>query len=78
MRSLPAILCLAAAAPTVDAQPIRVDVNLVNVAFSVHDAHGKLSGDLAAEPIAELRWDGDPRSGKGYPDSHTACNYREK
>jgi hypothetical protein len=50
MRPLPAILCLAAAAPPVDAQPIRVDVNLVNVAFSVHDAHGKLSGDLAAEP----------------------------
>jgi hypothetical protein len=44
MRPLLAVLFLAAAAPTVDAQPIRVGVNLVNVAFSVHHAHGKAVG----------------------------------
>jgi Ca-activated chloride channel family protein len=62
MRLSPITLCLAAvmAASAADSQPIRVDVNLVNVAFSVHNAHGKLRGDLSQDDFEVLE-DGVPQ-----------------
>lgn len=60
MYQLLAILCLAAAAQTTEAQPIRVNVNLVNVAFSVHNPHGKLAGDLSQDDFEVLE-DGVPQ-----------------
>jgi Ca-activated chloride channel homolog len=62
MRPSPTILCLCAvmAASATDSQPIRVDVNLVNVAFSVYSAHGKLAGDLSQDDFEVLE-DGVPQ-----------------
>jgi len=62
MRPSPTILCLCAvmAASATDSQPIRVDVNLVNVAFSVYNAHGKLAGDLSQDDFEVLE-DGVPQ-----------------
>jgi hypothetical protein len=61
MRPVAAILFLAAGliAPDADSQPIRVDVNLVNVAFSVRNAQGGLVGDLSKDDFEVLE-DGLP------------------
>jgi Ca-activated chloride channel family protein len=60
MRPLLAILCLAAAAAAADEPRIRVDVNLVNMAFTVRDAHGALAGDLSKDDFEVLE-DGVPQ-----------------
>jgi VWFA-related protein len=57
------ILFLAAAMiapPAADSQPIRVDVNLVNVAFSVRNLQGALAGDLSKDDFEVLE-DGVPQ-----------------
>jgi Ca-activated chloride channel family protein len=43
MRLFVALVSLAAVAPSQEPPAIRVDVNLVNVAFAVRDAHGALA-----------------------------------
>jgi len=60
MRLLLALLYLSSAAPAADEPRIRVDVNLVNVAFSVHNAHGKLAADLSKDDFEVLE-DGVPQ-----------------
>jgi hypothetical protein len=62
MRPVAAILFLAAAtiAPAADSQPIRVDVNLVNVAFSVRNPQGGFAGDLSKDDFEVLE-DGAPQ-----------------
>jgi hypothetical protein len=61
MRIMPlwlSILALAALAGTAGAQaPIRVEVNLVNVAFAARDSQGKLVETLTRDDI-ELYEDG--------------------
>lgn len=60
MRLLLAVLGLAAAAAAADAPRIRVDVNLVNIAFTVRDARGALAGDLSKDDFEVLE-DGVPQ-----------------
>ena len=60
MRPALAILCLSTVAPSAVAQPFRVDVNLVNVAFSVRDAHGRPAADLSKDDFEVLE-DGVPQ-----------------
>jgi Ca-activated chloride channel family protein len=56
-----AVLCFAAAvAAAQDLPAIRVDVNLVNVGFSVRDTSGKLVTDLTKDDI-EITEDGVPQ-----------------
>src|SRR5215471_18702187 len=56
-----AVLCLAAgAAPAQDLPPIRVDVSLVNVGFSVRDSSGNLVTNLTREDF-EVTEDGVPQ-----------------
>lgn len=55
------VVCLLSApAMAQDAPPIRVDVGLVNVGFSVRDAAGRLLTDLSREEI-EITEDGVPQ-----------------
>jgi len=60
MRPLLALLCLSAAALAGDAPHIRVDVNLVNIAFTVRDGQGALAGDLSKDDFEVLE-DGVPQ-----------------
>ena len=60
MRLLLALLCLSAVAMAEDEPRIRVDVNLVNMAFTVRDAHGALAGGLSKEDFEVLE-DGIPQ-----------------
>ena len=60
MRRLLAVLYLSAAAVAADEPRIRVDVNLVNMAFTVRDAHGALAGDLSKDDFEVLE-DGVPQ-----------------
>ena len=55
MRTLCAIFCLAAGAVAGEQPNIRVDVNLVNIAFTVRDARGALAAELNKEPGAFSR-----------------------
>jgi VWFA-related protein len=57
---LSAVVCLAAAALGQEPVAIRVDVSLVNVAFSVRDAAGKLVTDLTQDDV-EITEDGVPQ-----------------
>jgi hypothetical protein len=59
MRLLPFIFCLAAAVGA-DLPRIRVDINLVNMAFTVRDERGALAGDLSKEDFEVLE-DGVPQ-----------------
>jgi Ca-activated chloride channel homolog len=60
MRTLLAILPLAAHAVAGDLPRIRVDVNLVNLAFTVRDARGALAADLGKDDFEVLE-DGVPQ-----------------
>src|SRR5215468_2279191 len=56
-----AVLCLAASAVAAqEIAPIRVDVSLVNVGFSVRDSSGKLVPDLTRDDV-EVTEDGVPQ-----------------
>ena len=59
MRGLTLLLCLAPLAGQKMA-PIRVEVNLVNVGFTVRDAHGVLAANLAQDDFEVLE-DGKPQ-----------------
>jgi Ca-activated chloride channel family protein len=54
------VLCGALAAGTRAQQPIRVDVNLVNVAFTARDSRGELVNNLTKDDV-ELFEDGVPQ-----------------
>jgi len=54
------LLCLAVASPTPAQTHIRVDVSLVNVGFSVHDARGRLVTNLTQDDV-EVMEDGVPQ-----------------
>lgn len=60
MRTLIALLSLAAAALAGDGPNIRVEVNLVNIAFTVRDARGVLAADLNKDDFEVLE-DGVPQ-----------------
>jgi len=60
MQTLFAIFCLAAGAAAGELQHIRVDVNLVNIAFAVRDARGALAADLHKDDFEVLE-DGIPQ-----------------
>jgi Ca-activated chloride channel homolog len=55
-----AVVCLVGVAAAQQLAPIRVDVNLVNVGFSVRDATGKLVTDLSQDEI-RITEDGVPQ-----------------
>jgi Ca-activated chloride channel family protein len=59
---LRAVVCLLAAIPAIGQEPapIRVDVGLVNVGFSVRDTAGKLVTDLTQDEV-EISEDGVPQ-----------------
>ena len=57
LRLLPCLLVCAAASAQA---PIRVDVHLVNLGFSVRDASGRLAGDLTQDDF-EVYEDGAPQ-----------------
>jgi VWFA-related protein len=54
------LVCLLAALPSPAQTPFRVDVRLINVAFSALDSSGRFSGDLAQEDF-EILEDGVPQ-----------------
>jgi Ca-activated chloride channel homolog len=60
MRTLIAMLWLATAAVADELPRLRVDVNLVNIAFSVHDAGGLRAADLNKDDFEVLE-DGVPQ-----------------
>lgn len=61
MRALLALLCVAACSVAQEPPSIRVDVNLVNVAFAVRDGRGALASGLAKDDF-ELLEDGVPQN----------------
>src|SRR5579862_5071070 len=60
MRTVVALLWLAAGAFAGDGPNIRVEVNLVNIAFTVRDARGALAADLNKDDFEVLE-DGVPQ-----------------
>jgi Ca-activated chloride channel homolog len=58
--SLRAVVCLVAPLMAAAQDPIRVDVQLVNVGFTVRDARGQLVSDLSAADF-EVTEDGAPQ-----------------
>jgi Ca-activated chloride channel family protein len=60
MRLFVALVSLAAVAPSQEPPAIRVDVNLVNVAFAVRDAHGALAAGLTQDDFQVFE-DGAPQ-----------------